>query len=185
MVGSTKQDCTSTSKPEQHDLPSLISSIISMEWTTFSIEKFQSYPQHSFWASHSTPIFFPSPLTLIRHSHIQKILDFLPSGALQFYSALRGLGEIRQILILTEGVLHLGHWLGNEGHSGTGQGEKVSDSFSWHWENSTDECTLFSPIIEHKRENPTIEPPRVSSLSDGLCLREDALKGADVITNDL
>lgn len=95
------QDSTSTSKPEQHDLPSLISSITSMKWTTFSIEKFQSYPQHSFWAHHSTPTFFPSPLTLIPHSHIQKILDFLPDGALQFYPALRELGEIRQILILT------------------------------------------------------------------------------------
>lgn len=85
------------------------------------------------------------------------------------------------------GGLHLGsgHWLGDEGHSETGQGEKVSDSFPCHWENSTDECTLFSLIIQHERQNPTIEPPRVSSLSDVLCLREDALTGTDVITNDL
>lgn len=161
-----------------------------MEWTTFSIETFQheqSYPQHSFWPSHSIPVFFSSPLTLICHSHIQKILVFLPNGALQFYSAFREPGEIRQILILTGRGLHLdsGHWLGNEGYSEPGQGEKVSDSFPWHWENSTDECTLFSLIIQHERENPTIEPPRVSSLSDGLCLREDALTGTDVITNDL
>lgn len=102
MVGGTKRD--STSKPEQHDLPSLLSSVTSTEWTTFSIENFQhqqSYPQHSFWASHSTPALFPSPLTLICHSHIQKILDFLPNGGLQFYSALREPGEMRKILILT------------------------------------------------------------------------------------
>lgn len=95
---------------------------------------------------------------------------------------------MRKILILTgAGGLHLGsgHWLGDEGHSETGQGEKVSDSFPCHWENSTDECTLFSLIIQHERQNPTIEPPRVSSLSDVLCLREDALTGTDVITNDL
>lgn len=54
--------------------------------------------------------------------------------------------------------------LGNEGHSQTGQGKKVSDSFPRHWENSTDECTLFSLIIQHERENPTTEPPRVCSL---------------------
>lgn len=135
----------------------------------------------------STPALFLSPLTPVLHSHIQEILDFLPNDGLQFYPAPRDAGEIRPILLLTGVFLCLesGQWLGNEGHSETGQREKVSDSFPWHWENSTDECALFSLIIQHKRENPTIEPPRASSPSDGLCLREDALTGTDVITNDL
>lgn len=95
-----------------------------------------------------------SPLTPVLHSHIQEILDFLPNDGLQFYAAPRDAGEIRPILQLTGFFLHLepGQWLGNEGHSETGQREKVPDNFPWHWKNSTDKCTLFSPITQHKKK---------------------------------
>lgn len=131
----------------------------------------------------SAPAFFLSPLTLVQsHSRGLGLSAKLWSPVLPHP---KRRSAVRPILLLTAGVLHLDQWLGNEGHSETGQREKVSDSFLWCWENSTDECTLFSLTIQHKRENPTTEPPRVSSLSAGLCLRDDALTGTDVITNDL
>lgn len=178
MVGSTTKGPTSA--PDHHDLPSLISSVTSMAWTADSTGDFQHSETSKSCSFLLWLLFFVATF--------KKWLGLCAQWWSSVLLCPKRCGENQTYLpILLRHFLHLEsrRWLGNEGHSETEQRKKVSDSFPWHWKNSTDECTLFSLRHTAWEKNPTGEPPRVSKLSDGLCLREDALTGTDVITNDL
>lgn len=145
MVGSTTKGPTSA--PDHHDLPSLISSVTSMAWTADSTGDFQHSETSKSCSFLLWLLFFVATFKKWLGLCAQWWSSVLPCS--------KRCGENQTYLpMLLRCFLHLEsrRWLGNEGHSETGQRKKVSDSFPWHWKNPQMSALFLVFIIQHERK---------------------------------